>query len=325
VLVASILLATASDVASQTGGHTLFGDFTVDESRATGLKPINFDLILVTSGGTIMGRQTITNNSRYRFMDVQNGEYDIVVEVETTEVARVHILLNEIKPTDIRHDISLEWHESPFANKHKSGTVSAADSYKRSPKNKKRFEKAQEDIDKGRYDEAVARLRDILADDHNDYQCWTELGTVYLIQKNASEAETAYVRAVEIRPDYLLALLNLGRLRLLTKKFDAAIEILSKAVTVNPTSADANFYLGEAYLRIKKGSKAVGYLNEALKLDPVGKADAHLRLAALYNAVGLKDKAVFEYEQFLKVKPDYPERKKLEQYIAVNKAQAKKP
>jgi Tfp pilus assembly protein PilF len=74
--------------------------------------------------------------------------------------------------------------------------------------------------------------------------------------------------------------------------------------------------LGEAYLQIKKGSKAVPYLTEAAKL---GKADAHLRLATLYNAVGLKDKAALEYEEFLKKRPDYKDRKALEQYISENK------
>ena len=69
-------------------------------------------------------------------------------------------------------------------------------------------------------------------------------------------------------------------------------------------------------MQIKKGSKAVPYLNEAARL---GKPDAHLRLATLYNAVGLKDKAALEYEQFLKKRPDYKDRKALEQYISENK------
>ncbi|MCM3870416.1 MAG: hypothetical protein ND895_06985, partial [Pyrinomonadaceae bacterium] len=58
---------------------------------------------------------------------------------------------------------------------------------------------------------------------------------------------------------------------------------------------------------------------EAIKLDPTGMTEAHLRLASLYHAAGLKDKAAIEFEEFLKKKPDYPERKKLEQYIAQNK------
>jgi len=75
-------------------------------------------------------------------------------------------------------------------------------------------------------------------------------------------------------------------------------------------------FLGEAYLQIKKGSKAVGYLNEAARL---GRPEAHLRLAALYDAVGMKDKAAIEYEQFLEKKPDYPDKKKLQKYISDNK------
>jgi len=42
-------------------------------------------------------------------------------------------------------------------------------------------------------------------------------------------------------------------------------------------------------------------------------------LAALYNATGLRDKAAAEYSAFLKQRPDYSDRKKLEAYISANK------
>lgn len=58
------------------------------------------------------------------------------------------------------------------------------------------------------------------------------------------------------------------------------------------------------------------YLNEAAQL---GRVEAHLDLAWLYNAAGMKDKAAAEYEAFIKKKPDFPDRRKLEQYIRVNK------
>src|SRR5205823_13660675 len=95
----------------------------------------------------------------------------------------------------------------------------------------------------------------------------------------------------------------------------SAVASLSEPVNARPVSADANYFLGEAYLQIKKGSLAVGYLNEALRLDPNGMAEVHLRLALLYNAAGMKDKAVAEYEAFLKKRPDYTDRNKLAQYI----------
>ena len=44
--------------------------------------------------------------------------------------------------------------------------------------------------------------------------------------------------------------------------------------------------------------------------------DVHLRLATLHNTGGIKDKAAFEYEEFLKKRRGYADRKKLEPYIA---------
>jgi hypothetical protein len=44
-----------------------------------------------------------------------------------------------------------------------------------------------------------------------------------------------------------------------------------------------------------------------------------LRLGALYNAAGMKDKAAAEYEEFLKKVPDYQEKKQLQDYITANK------
>jgi len=156
-------------------------------------------------------------------------------------------------------------------------------------------------------------------DDPKDFVAWTALGSLLFNQNDLIEAETAYQHALKANPSYSIALLNLGKLHFARKDFENAIEALNRAVRYKPQSADANFLLGEAYLQIKKGSKAVGYLYEALRLDPIGHAEAHLRLAALYNAVGLKDKAVDEYEQFIAKRPDYPSNKDIKEYIKENK------
>ena len=160
----------------------------------------------------------------------------------------------------------------------RAATVSASDVYERSAANKSLFAKAQKAVDEKKYDEARDLFGRLVAADEKDFQAWTELGTVELLRNNVEEAEKDYRRAIQERPAFMLALLNLGRLLSAEKKFEAAIEPLTEAVKSSPTSADANFLLGEAYLQIKKGSKAVPYLNEAAKL---GKPEAHLRLATL--------------------------------------------
>ena len=133
-----LLLLSAGTVAQNGGGHILFGDFKVDESKANGIKPLSFDVILYTTGGDLIARQTVGNNSRYRFTDVPSGDYELVVEVESSEIARIHLMLNETFKTDIRRDIELEWRENPIGNSKKAGT-SSAQAYRRSSSNEKRF------------------------------------------------------------------------------------------------------------------------------------------------------------------------------------------
>jgi tetratricopeptide (TPR) repeat protein len=308
----------ALDPVSRAPGFIVFGDVEVTGEGAEE-KPLTFTLILYTRNGIVLDRQRVGSKGRYQFNNVPLGDYAIAVEFEENEVSRTQIKLTGML-TRFRQDISLEWRgAAPATKPAKPPTISAEDAYDRKGPNKGRFSKAEEALDKKDFEKAVVLLNQIIADDPQDFQAYSELGTVYLLQKNLSEAEKAYLRATEIRPTFFLALLNLGRLRVQQKNFEGAIAILDRAVTAQPTSAEANYQLGNAYLQFKKGSKAVGYLNEALKLDPVGKADAHLLLAALYNGAGLKDRAVTEYEEFLKKKPDYPDRKKLEAYIAANK------
>jgi len=297
------------------GPHTLYGDIKVEAKPGDeSAKPLSLEVQLYIINGTLIGRQTVSANGRYRFMDLPNGEYDVAVSSENTEVARVRVRVQSVYKTDFRQDITLEARTDRHANR--AATVSASDIYERTSANKSLFEKAQKAVDEKKYDQALDLFSRLLAADAKDFQAWTELGTVQLMRNNVEEAEQDYRRAIQERPTFTLALLNLGRLLSAQKKFEAAIEPLTEAVKSSPASADANFLLGEAYLQIKKGSKAVPYLTAAARL---GKPDAHLRLATLYNAVGMKDKAAQEYEEFLKKRPDYKDRKTLEQYISENK------
>ena len=309
-------VATAQiDPIRERGIHTLFGDIRVEtEPGNDSKKPLSLEVQLYIINGTLIGRQTVGANGRYRFMELRNGEYDVVVLSENLEVARVRVRVESVYKTDFRQDITLEARTNRVANR--AATISASDVYERTSANKSLFAKAQKAVDEKKYDEAMDLFSRLLAADAKDFQAWTELGTVQLMRNNIEEAEKAYRRAIQERPTFTLALLNLGRVLSVEKKYEEAKEPLAEAVKSSPTSTDANFLLGEAYLQIKKGSKAVPYLNEAARL---GKPDAHLRLATLYNAVGLKDKAAVEYEEFLKKRPDYKDRKALEQYISENK------
>lgn len=316
----TFVVAQAQDRKSQLGigggTYILFGDVTVDEGAEKRAKPLMYEILLNNPGGLPAARQYVSSGGRYQFINLAPGPYEIVVLLDHEEIGRTRVEISSGGAERVRQDLELGWTGNSSA---KPASVSAADFYQRSEPNEKLFVTAKEATDQKRYDDAITTLRQLVAADPHDFQAWAELGTVYLFKQNFDESENAYVKSATERPQFFLAQMNLGRLRVARKNYEGAIEPLTKAVEIHPNSADANHYLGESYLQIKKGSKAVGYLNEAIRLDPVGKADVHLRLATLYNAAGLKDRAALEYEEFLKKKPNYPDRKKLEDYIAANK------
>src|ERR1043166_8169634 len=322
LLACGFLIINTFPALGQAGGHTLFGDFKVDETKVEGVVPLSFDVVLYTEGGVLLGRQTVTNNSRYRFLNLANGRYDVVVEVEAMEVARIRVFVQSAFKTDFRQDIHLEWRSAELNRQRaKPQTVSATDFYDRAGANKSRFERAQRLLDNGRDRDAAALLKQIVDTDPADFQAWTELGTAYLMGGNIAAAEKSYRRAIQERPTFVLALLNLGRVLMKEQKYVESIDPLSGAILARPDSADAHFLLGKTYLQLKHGSKAVPELNEALRLDPQGKAEAHLLLAALYDAAGLKDRAANEYQQFLAKRRDYNDRKKHERYIPMPRKQ----
>src|SRR6266513_1239896 len=73
------------------GDHMLYGDLTVDERKVAGLKPLTFDVILYSEAGVLVSRQTVSSNGRFRFNNLAPGGYQLVIEVEATEVARVNV------------------------------------------------------------------------------------------------------------------------------------------------------------------------------------------------------------------------------------------
>jgi tetratricopeptide (TPR) repeat protein len=316
-LVVATLLALFSptQIIAQSG-YTLWGDVKLDDSKANTPVPSSLTVILYDESTKVVGRQTVSSRGRYRFTNLRAGEYDIAIESETDEITRLRLDLHGPIGSDIRQDFEFAWNPRFSGRKPVPGIISAADVYKRSSSNKSLFQKAQEAVEKKKNDEAVRFLKQILDNDNLDFQVWTLLGTVYLVEGQPADAEKAYLKAVEVKPTFALALINLGRLRTSQKRFEEAIDPLTRAVELQPQSPDANLYLGETYLKLKKGSKAIPYLNDAARL---GRLEAYLDLGWLYNAAGMKDKAAAEYTELLKQSPEYPERKKLEQYINANK------
>lgn len=302
----------------------LFGEFTV-RVNGTG-QPVTAPpatLILFSPSGKELARPTgpelsrqkVMNGGHYRFDNLTPGEYELVVEINTQEVSRNRIILTSLHaPYGLEQNIVVDW--QPLGGSSQSPTVSAEAVHERSAPNKRLFKKAEDAVAAKDNDKAIAFLSELVANDKADYQAQAILGTLMASQGKYAEAEQAYASALSAKPNYPQALLDFGRLKLRQKKFPEAIDLLTRLVGSQPQSGEANLLLGDAYAQANRIAEAIPFLQAAASH---GYAEARLRLAWIYDASGSKDKAALEYEQFLKQKPEYPDRQKLEAYIKVNK------
>jgi len=317
-----ILIASICGVA-QKDNLAIYGQVRI-RVKGTGEQtiPPQATLILFSPSGKELARPTgpererrkVTNGGTYRFDNLTPGEYELAVEIDQHEVSRTRIFLSSLHaPYGLQQDIVIDW--QPPGSSTKASTVSA-DIHDRTAANQRLFKKAEDAVVEKNYDQAISLLTQIVAGDKADYQAQTILGTLLASKGKYDEAEQAYLSALSAKPTFPPALLDFGRLRLRQKKFAEAIDQLTRLVGLQPDSGEGNLLLGDAYAQMDRKSEAIPYLHAAANL---GYPEAHLRLAWIYDATGSREKAALEYEEFLKKKPDYPERQKLEGYIRVNK------
>src|SRR5215510_4827856 len=128
-----ILLAVSSSSLAQlrdpgltgrSGGKALSGEVTVEGEQLNNGKPVKVDLILYTEFRNIVERNTVSGNSRYRFNNIPQGLYELVAEVDGTEVARLRVDLRAPLVDDIKQDVLLAW-TSTGPKSSKADSVSA--------------------------------------------------------------------------------------------------------------------------------------------------------------------------------------------------------
>ena len=291
---------------------TLSGKITLAGLDPSQSKPTIF--VSVYLSGLLVDKRQVSDTGNYFIPEAPRNNGVLVVEVNGVEVGRQPLPSSVM--SSMRQDLTINLAEAQNSNKF--GVISAKNLYKRSQENEKLFEKAISAAKEKNTENAVNLFKQLVNSDTKDFVAWTELATLYFRNEKFTESEQTYIKALEQNIEFMPALVNLGKLYINQKQPAKAILILSKAVEVEPTSADSQHLLGEAYLLDKKGSKAVVYLNEAIRLAPLEKAEIHLRLASLYNAAGLKDKAIEEYKQFLQKVPNHSDKEKIEKYIKDN-------
>lgn len=257
-------------------------------------------------------RQSIGRSGNYCFRRYGSGG-TVIVEVEGFEAARRAI--SEGRGTQHREDLEID-----LARMRRPLPPPGVVSVTKQPDSRtiKLYENAVGAENSGRTEKAIELINEIVSIDPTDHVAWAKLASLYQSKGRNTEAENAYRRTLQLREDYLPALMNFGILKAVRGDYPGAIELFRRATSTDPASARSFRLLGEAYLQNRQGTLGLEALDTAIGLDPVGMAECHLLKAKLFHLVGAKKRAADEYREFLKKVPTYEDKKALEVYINEN-------
>jgi Flp pilus assembly protein TadD len=186
-----------------------------------------------------------------------------------------------------------------------------------------------------------------------------ERGRSSLNSQNQEMALPSLKKAIEIFPDYFLALELLGTEYVRLGQFNDAVPVLTRATQVNPGAARSLYALGVANLKSNRSGEALNWLLRAEDKNPKnpnvhmmlglaygnlgslvesehafkkayllggGKsdvADVHFYLAGIYNRQGKYSEAIRELELFLKEADDVKDRTQIKGLIGRLQAKVK--
>ncbi|MCA1625552.1 MAG: tetratricopeptide repeat protein [Acidobacteria bacterium] len=147
------------------------------------------------------------------------------------------------------------------------------------------------------------------------YLALDRLGTEYVMRGYHRPAFVLLTKAVEINPRSFSSTFGLGLAQYRLQQFDLAVENLQRATTLHNESINAYLWLGIALHQNKKLTQAETALIKAHKLSKGESAEVHWQLARLYSEQKRYREAADELEIFIKNNPQPGETEKVKETI----------
>lgn len=152
------------------------------------------------------------------------------------------------------------------------------------------------------YHSRLGMWRDVASVCPDNARAHFNVGLSLITEKRFEEAVAPIQRALEIMPDFEIAMLKLGHVYLELRNPKEAERWLIEVRRIRPRLRTLNFSLALACQRQGKIAKAIRYYNDAIDLEPTNYA-AHVNLGTLYASEGQFADAVKQFEIAASLRP----------------------
>ncbi len=276
-------------------GFEVSGQVSLSESGAPAQ---NVPVRLEKFSGGIIEQMTTDSRGRFRFPNLQRGYYRVVINAPG------------LRPSQQDADLQLLSHVylvfevvSEKANQLAALAASADVVDARVPAEARaEFVLGRTALARKSYDEAITHLQKAVNHFPEFFDARLLLATAFIDMREWSRAETVLKVTLELRPDNAATVLSLGEVYWRQKRFKDAEETLQAGLKIDDKSWHGYFTLGRLYWDIGEVAKAGASVGKTLQLKP-DFAEAHLLAGNILLRVDQKQRALVEYQEYLKLAP----------------------
>jgi tetratricopeptide (TPR) repeat protein len=187
---------------------------------------------------------------------------------------------------------------------------------------KKFYEAGIEDLSNKKENEGFNNLKKALELFPDYFLALDRLGTEYVVRGHFTPAYVLLTKAVEVNPRSFSSSYGLGLAAYRLQQIDKAIVNLRRATEIYNQSPHAYLWLGIALHQNKNLPQAETALVQANKLSKGESSEIHWQLARLYKEQKRFRESADELELFLKYKPEAAEKEKIKEMIATLRQKA---
>jgi tetratricopeptide (TPR) repeat protein len=156
----------------------------------------------------------------------------------------------------------------------------------------------------GRHNEAVVLLRRAVELRPRFGGAHLNLGNAWKALRQFEEAQASYRAAIAVQPEFAHAHFNLANTLVTLEKHEEAIDHFEQALRLQPNNPAAFNNLGNALMALKRHEAAAGAFHKALKLQ-AGYAGAHNNLGLALNALDRHDEALAQFRAAIASEPNF--------------------
>lgn len=290
----AIALGLATSAAAQTG--QLRGK-VIDPDG----KPVQGAEILIEATDGVTRKFNVKTDRRGEFIQIglQSGNYRVTATVPKLGTVTLPTRVTLARPAEV---------EFNFATAAAAGASSAdAAAAAKAATLKKAFEEGVTATQAKNYDLAIQKFEEAAAAVPTCFDCYYNIGFAHTQKKDEKGAEAAWLKAVEIKPDYADALNALSTLYNNQKRFDEASAMSAKAAAAGVLggtgNADAIYNQGIILWNQGKIPEAKVKFEEALKANP-DHAEANFQFGMALLNEGSVAGAIASFEKYLQLAPN---------------------